>query len=98
MIYSPITLPIIWRCRVRVEYPGTIGVGGAALVHVAIAPCTSRRTTLRLSAAALQFTATELRGSARRAGSFRLDTRHLRAAKFRKCDAQMGDAVPTDVL
>jgi hypothetical protein len=26
MIYSPITLPIIWRCRVRVEYPGTVGL------------------------------------------------------------------------
>jgi hypothetical protein len=96
MIYSPITLPIIWRCRVRVEYLGTLGIGGAALVHVAVAPCTSRRTTLRLSAAALQFTATELRDK-RAALAVSGWTRVILARRsFASVIAQLVDAAPTD--
>jgi hypothetical protein len=97
MIYSPLTLPIIWRCRVRVEYPGTIGVGGAALVHVAVAPFTSRHPTLRLSAAALQF---QQQSYVDRRAALVIPVWTqvaIAAAKFASVIAQMVDAVPTDI-
>ena len=90
MIYSPITLPIIWRCRVRVEYPGTVGLVvrhlcmSLSLHALRAAPpgvCRQRRCSSQQQSCV-----------DRRAALVVLAWTHvaIAAAKFRKCDCTEG--------
>src|SRR5580658_9708850 len=98
MIYSPLTLPIIWRCRVRVEYPGTVGVGCAALVHVAVAPCTSRRTTRAFAASGVAVHSNRVAWIGRAALVFRVGhTSPSPLRSFASAIAQVVNTMPADV-